>query len=124
MVIQVGYNTAASLGRRSKRLHTLDLSWCRNLTDEAVGFIVDNCLSLRVLKLFGCTQVSISGQRCRDFEIMISFISTLRLVLKFLKLYVIGSKIILQADRFQDVITPFFFFFPFPDYKSFSRWPL
>ena len=50
VVIQVGYNTAASLGRHSKRLHTLDLSWCRNLTDEAVGFIVDNCLSLRVLK--------------------------------------------------------------------------
>lgn len=61
VVIQVGFNTAASLGRRSKRLHTLDLSWCRNLTDEAVGFIVDNCLSLRMLKLFGCTQVSISG---------------------------------------------------------------
>ena len=42
---------------------------------------------------------------------MISFISTLRLVLKFLKLYVIGSKIILQADRFQDVISPFFYIF-------------
>lgn len=27
------------------------------MSDEAVGLIVDNCLSLRVLKLFGCTQV-------------------------------------------------------------------
>ncbi|KAK4582951.1 hypothetical protein RGQ29_025926 [Quercus rubra] len=51
-VKKVGYNTAASLGRHSKRLHTLDLSWCRNLTDEAVGFIVDNCLSLRITKVF------------------------------------------------------------------------
>jgi hypothetical protein len=55
--IQVGRNTALSLAKRSTRLHSLDLSWCRNMSDEAVGLIVDNCLSLRVLKLFGCTQV-------------------------------------------------------------------
>lgn len=54
---QVGCNTAMSLARRSKELLRLDLSWCRNLTDEDLGFIVDSCLSLRVLKLFGCTQV-------------------------------------------------------------------
>ena len=58
---------------------------------------------------------------------MISFISTLRPVLKFTKIYLIGSKIILQEYRFQDVITFSFlffnFFFPFPDYESFSRWP-
>lgn len=62
---------------------------------------------------------SFPGLRCRVFEIMISFISTLRLVLKFSKLYLIGSKIILQEDRFQDVITPFFFFFLFQITKVF-----
>lgn len=36
---------------------SLDLSWCRRLTDEALGMIVDSCLSLKLLKLFGCTQV-------------------------------------------------------------------
>ncbi|WRX33852.1 hypothetical protein QQP08_026339 [Theobroma cacao] len=55
---KVGHNTALSLARRSKNLLSLDLSWCRNLTDEAVGLIVDSCLSLRVLKLFGCTQIT------------------------------------------------------------------
>ncbi|KAM3741533.1 hypothetical protein ACB098_07G002400 [Castanea mollissima] len=72
-VKKVGYNTAASLGRRSKRLHTLDLSWCRNLTDEAVGFVVDNCLSLRVLKLFGCTQITkvfLDGHSNPDVQII------------------------------------------------------
>lgn len=62
---------------------------------------------------------SFPGLRCRVFEIMISFISTLRLVLKFSKLYLIGSKIILQEDRFQDVITPFFFFALFQITKVF-----
>jgi len=36
----------------------LDLSWCRNLADEALGLIVDSCLSLKVLRLFGCTQIT------------------------------------------------------------------
>ena len=55
--LQIGHNTAMSIARRSRELIRLDLSWCRNMTDEDLGFIVDNCLSLRVLKLFGCTQV-------------------------------------------------------------------
>lgn len=54
---QVAQNTAVSLARLSRNLHYLDLSWCRNLTNEALGLIVDGCLSLKVLKLFGCTQV-------------------------------------------------------------------
>ncbi|KAM1047249.1 hypothetical protein ACFX2C_026631 [Malus domestica] len=54
----VGHNTAISLAKRSRMLHTLDLSWCRNLTDEALGLIVDSCLSLRILKLLGCTQIT------------------------------------------------------------------
>ncbi|XP_057428823.1 uncharacterized protein LOC130722188 [Lotus japonicus] len=55
---KVGYHTAISLARHAKNLHTLDLSWCRNLSDNALGFIVDSCLSLKLLKLFGCTQVT------------------------------------------------------------------
>ncbi|MBA0568126.1 hypothetical protein Golob_005639 [Gossypium lobatum] len=55
---KVGLNTALSLARRSRNLVSLDLSWCRNLTDEAMGLIVDRCLSLRVLKLFGCSQIT------------------------------------------------------------------
>ncbi|PRQ46982.1 putative leucine-rich repeat domain, L domain-containing protein [Rosa chinensis] len=55
---KVGDNTAISLARHSRSLHSLDLSWCRNLTDEALGLIVDSCLSLKMLKLFGCTQIT------------------------------------------------------------------
>ncbi|XP_027066782.1 uncharacterized protein [Coffea arabica] len=57
-VKQVAQNTAISLARLSRNLQYLDLSWCRNLTNEALGLIVDGCLSLKVLKLFGCTQVT------------------------------------------------------------------
>ncbi|KAM3325604.1 hypothetical protein P3S67_000729 [Capsicum chacoense] len=57
-VNKVSHNTAMSLAKCSKNLISLDLSWCRNLTNEALGLIVDNCLSLEVLKLFGCTQVT------------------------------------------------------------------
>ncbi|KAK7303997.1 hypothetical protein RJT34_14965 [Clitoria ternatea] len=55
---KVGYHTTLSLVDHAKNLHSLDLSWCRNLTDNALGLIVDSCLSLRLLKLFGCTQVT------------------------------------------------------------------
>ncbi|KAJ8767329.1 hypothetical protein K2173_017373 [Erythroxylum novogranatense] len=57
-VVKVGNNTALSLASRARNLISLDLSWCRNLTDETLGLIVDNCLSLRVLKLFGCSQIT------------------------------------------------------------------
>ncbi|XP_059634746.1 uncharacterized protein LOC132277052 [Cornus florida] len=57
-VNKVGHNTAISLARCSKQLVSLDLSWCRNIADEAVGLIVDSCLSLKLLKLFGCTQIT------------------------------------------------------------------
>ncbi|KAH0657095.1 hypothetical protein KY285_031977 [Solanum tuberosum] len=55
-VKKVSHNTAMSLVKCSKNLISLDLSWCRNLTNEALGLIVDSCLSLEVLKLFGCSQ--------------------------------------------------------------------
>lgn len=56
--IKVGPNTALSLAKYSRDLLILDLSWCRKLTNEALGLIVDNCMSLRLLKLFGCTQIT------------------------------------------------------------------
>lgn len=49
-----------SVAKRCKNLVSLDVSWCRNLTDEALGLIADSCLSLEVLKVFGCTQVCFS----------------------------------------------------------------
>ncbi|KAK9081497.1 hypothetical protein Syun_030821 [Stephania yunnanensis] len=56
---KVGPSTAISISRRcSRNLQFLDLSWCRNLTDDAMGIIADNCMSLRLLKLFGCTQIT------------------------------------------------------------------
>ncbi|KAA8523317.1 hypothetical protein F0562_009740 [Nyssa sinensis] len=57
-VIKVGPSTAVSLAKCSRNLLSLDLSWCRNLTDETLGLIVDSCLSLKLLKLFGCNQIT------------------------------------------------------------------
>ncbi|XP_042478388.1 uncharacterized protein LOC122059582 [Macadamia integrifolia] len=56
-VNKVGHHTAISLARCSRKLQRLDLSFCRKLTNEAVGLIVDSCSALEVLKLFGCTQI-------------------------------------------------------------------
>ncbi|KAK3121881.1 hypothetical protein QOZ80_8BG0662310 [Eleusine coracana subsp. coracana] len=56
---KAGDLTALAIAQKcSLRLEVLDLSFCRELTNEALGLIVDSCSSLRVLKLFGCTQVS------------------------------------------------------------------
>ncbi|XP_031498629.1 uncharacterized protein LOC116263153 [Nymphaea colorata] len=58
-VKEVAHNTALSIASCcTRRLVRLDLSWCRKLTDEALGLIADSCVSLRELKLFGCTQVT------------------------------------------------------------------
>ncbi|RZC51477.1 hypothetical protein C5167_019905 [Papaver somniferum] len=55
----VGNHTALSLARCcSKNLLSLDLSWCRGLNNSALGLIVDSCSNLRILKLFGCTQIT------------------------------------------------------------------
>ncbi|KAF2304102.1 hypothetical protein GH714_027229 [Hevea brasiliensis] len=56
-VKKVGHSTALSLARSSRNLLSWDLS-CRNMTDEAVGLIVDSCSSLGKLKLFGCGQIT------------------------------------------------------------------
>ncbi|KAI3805318.1 hypothetical protein L1987_27581 [Smallanthus sonchifolius] len=57
-VSKVSFNTAFSLAKFSRNLVSLDVSWCRELTDEAIGFITDNCSSLKLLKIFGCTQLT------------------------------------------------------------------
>ncbi|KAF7837938.1 DNA repair protein rhp7-like isoform X2 [Senna tora] len=72
-VKKVGHHTALSLASRAKKLHSLDLSWCRNLTDNEVGLIVDSCFSLRLLKLFGCTQITevfVHGHSNREIQII------------------------------------------------------
>ncbi|XP_019191582.1 PREDICTED: uncharacterized protein LOC109186126 [Ipomoea nil] len=55
---KVSHNTAMSVAEHCRNLVSLDVSWCRNLTDEALGLIADSCLSLEVLKVFGCTQIT------------------------------------------------------------------
>ncbi|XP_051114077.1 uncharacterized protein LOC127239797 [Andrographis paniculata] len=57
-ITEVSNHTALSVARNCRNLRSLDLSWCRNLTNEAFGVIVDSCSSLELLKLFGCTLVS------------------------------------------------------------------
>ncbi|KAG8657232.1 dynein regulatory complex subunit 6 isoform X3 [Manihot esculenta] len=57
-ISRVENQTALSIAKCSRNLLSLDLSWCRKLTNEALGLIVDSCSSLKVLKLFGCSQVT------------------------------------------------------------------
>ncbi|KAJ3677093.1 hypothetical protein LUZ60_002817 [Juncus effusus] len=56
-VQKVGHHTALAIYRKCRVLQNLDLSFCRKMSDEALGLIVDTCLSLRIVKLFGCTQI-------------------------------------------------------------------
>lgn len=58
LCFQVGHNTALALAKFSEKLQILDVSWCRDMSDNALGYIVDSCSSLKVLKVFGCTQVN------------------------------------------------------------------
>uniref|UniRef100_A0A0A9D7Y7 F-box/LRR-repeat protein 15-like leucin rich repeat domain-containing protein n=1 Tax=Arundo donax TaxID=35708 RepID=A0A0A9D7Y7_ARUDO len=58
-VEKAGDLTALAIASKcSARMEVLDLSFCRELTNEALGLIVDSCSSLRILKLFGCTQIT------------------------------------------------------------------
>ncbi|WOK91954.1 hypothetical protein Cni_G00645 [Canna indica] len=58
-VTKVAEQTALAISHQcSSTLYSLDVSFCREMTDEALGLIVDSCSSLRILKLFGCTQVT------------------------------------------------------------------
>ncbi|KAL6556704.1 hypothetical protein OROGR_005992 [Orobanche gracilis] len=55
---KVGPNTALSLAKHSRKLLSLDISFCRLITNEALGLIVDSCSSLKLLKIFGCRQIT------------------------------------------------------------------
>lgn len=44
---------------RRDRLVDLDVSFCREVTDGALGALVDACPNLRRLHLWGCTQVNL-----------------------------------------------------------------
>ncbi|URE48873.1 transcription initiation factor [Musa troglodytarum] len=58
-IAKVEHQTAIAVAYAChSNLQNLDLSFCRQLTDEALGFIVDNCSRLSILKLFGCSQVT------------------------------------------------------------------
>ncbi|RDX92655.1 rhp7, partial [Mucuna pruriens] len=70
---KVAHHTTLSLAKHAKNMHTLDLSWCRNLMDNELGLIVDSCFSLRLLKLFGCslvTDVFLSGHSNTEIQIL------------------------------------------------------
>ncbi|XP_015083295.1 uncharacterized protein LOC107026730 [Solanum pennellii] len=55
---KVSTSTALSLAKLSRKLLHLDLSWCRRISDSELGLIVDSCVSLKLLKLFGCSQIT------------------------------------------------------------------
>ncbi|KAJ1704705.1 hypothetical protein LUZ63_004484 [Rhynchospora breviuscula] len=58
-VAKVGHQTAIAISQQCRfRLQSLDLSFCRKMSDQALGLIVDSCSSLKSLKLFGCSQVT------------------------------------------------------------------
>ncbi|XP_042034445.1 F-box/LRR-repeat protein 17-like isoform X2 [Salvia splendens] len=57
-IVKVGPHTALSLAKCSRKLVSLDVSWCRKISNEGLGLIVDSCSSLKMLKIFGCTQIN------------------------------------------------------------------
>lgn len=65
------------------------------MSDEAVGLIVDYCSSLRVLKLFGCTQVypfldSSPGKGSKFFDYDQFSNHSRMTVLKFSRHHIVG----------------------------------
>lgn len=38
-------------------LEVLDVSFCRNIGDEALGLVADSCHGLKKIIMFGCSQV-------------------------------------------------------------------
>ncbi|XP_051151580.1 uncharacterized protein LOC127265687 [Andrographis paniculata] len=55
---EVGPDCAISIARCLRKLVRLDISWCRRISDDAFGLIVDNCRSLKLVKVFGCRQIT------------------------------------------------------------------
>ncbi|KAL9673110.1 hypothetical protein QQ045_029363 [Rhodiola kirilowii] len=70
---KVGPATAFSLAKFTGNLVSLDLSQCHHITEEMLGQIVDCCTSLRLLKLFGCSQITnrfLDGHTNLNLEIL------------------------------------------------------
>jgi len=44
--------------RCADSLRTLDISWCRGVSDHGVGALVDACERLERLDLWGCSQLT------------------------------------------------------------------
>jgi len=42
----------------TKSLQELDVSWCRGISDEGLGFLVDNSYNLKILYVRGCAQIT------------------------------------------------------------------
>ncbi|CAN0297555.1 unnamed protein product, partial [Hapterophycus canaliculatus] len=56
----------------SSSLESLDLSFCRGVSDDALGHLVDASPNLRSLRLWGCTQVTdrfLGGHRREELVI-------------------------------------------------------
>ena len=39
-------------------LEAIDLSWCRGVSDDGVGVLVDACPALHTLTIWGCSQLT------------------------------------------------------------------
>ena len=49
---------AALTARCSAKLSSLDISWCRGVSDHGIGALVDACEDLEELTIWGCTQLT------------------------------------------------------------------
>ena len=48
----------ALVDRRCDALESLDVSWCRGVSDQPLGALVDRCAALRKLTIWGCSQLT------------------------------------------------------------------
>lgn len=58
-VDHVGHLTMAALAHAAReRLEKLDVSFCRGVSDDSLGALVDACPYLAQLKVYGCSQLT------------------------------------------------------------------
>ncbi|CAN0109900.1 unnamed protein product, partial [Discosporangium mesarthrocarpum] len=67
-VLHIPLSPQVSLERYCPALECLDLSFCRAITNEGLGFLVDSSKQLKTLQLWGCTQIGDKFLRghCRE----------------------------------------------------------
>ena len=56
--ILAAYSRQALAKHCGGSLHELDISWCRGVSDDGAGLLVDSCAALHTLTLWGCSQLS------------------------------------------------------------------